>query len=59
MISILKENTKEEKKGDYCEQLDVIEEIRREIVQSSSGRLNDKRFNEIMERIRRVCQRRF
>ncbi|XP_063436691.1 uncharacterized protein LOC134718129 [Mytilus trossulus] len=54
MIYILKENTNKEEKGDYCEQLDVIDEIRREIVQSSSGMLNDKRFQETMERIRRA-----
>ncbi|CAG2195655.1 unnamed protein product [Mytilus edulis] len=48
MIYILKENSNEEKK-EYVKQLDVIDGIRREIVQSSSGVLNDERFKDIME----------
>ncbi|CAC5365748.1 unnamed protein product [Mytilus coruscus] len=54
MIYILKENTNGEEKKDYFEQLDVIDEIRREIVQSSSGILKEERFQEVMERIRKA-----
>ncbi|CAC5389977.1 unnamed protein product [Mytilus coruscus] len=51
MIYILKENTNEEEKKYNFEQLDVIDEIRRQIVQSSSGILNEIQFQDIMERI--------
>ncbi|XP_052063889.1 uncharacterized protein LOC127703837 [Mytilus californianus] len=51
MIYILKENTNEEEKKDYFEQLDVINDIRRGTVQSSSGILNEKQFQDIMQRI--------
>ncbi|CAC5359909.1 unnamed protein product [Mytilus coruscus] len=46
MIYILRRKIEEEGKSDYLEQLDVIDNIRREIAQSSCGVLNDKRFQE-------------
>lgn len=59
MIYILREKTNVEGKKDYIKQLDIIDKIRREIVQSSSGILDDERFKDIMNRIRKVCCRSF
>lgn len=49
MIHILKQRPKEEDKADDAHQLEVVDNIRREIVQSSSGVLNETRFHDIMD----------
>ncbi|CAC5402600.1 unnamed protein product [Mytilus coruscus] len=58
MIYILKrgiqEEGKTEAKKSNIDQLNVIDNIRREIVQSSSGVLKDSRFKDIMYSIRKV-----
>lgn len=54
MIYILRRKTKEEGKQDYVDQLDVIDTIRTEIFQSSSGVLDETKFNEIMKLIRKA-----
>lgn len=59
MINILKENKNKEKMEDYFEQLDVIDEIRREIVQSSNGVLFYAQFKDIMQQIRKVYRKPF
>ncbi|CAG2211277.1 unnamed protein product [Mytilus edulis] len=46
------------RKTDYVEQLDVIDDIRREIVLSSSGVLSTSRFQEILQLIRKVIEKR-
>ncbi|CAC5403771.1 unnamed protein product [Mytilus coruscus] len=51
MIYILKRKTEEEGRKDYVEQLDVIDNIRREIVQSSNGILDERNFQDILNRI--------
>lgn len=56
MINILKIKTEEERKQDYIDQLDAIDKIRREIVQHSSGVLNDIRFQEIVTCIEKVFE---
>ncbi|VDH93034.1 Hypothetical predicted protein, partial [Mytilus galloprovincialis] len=48
MIYILKKRSNSEWNKVYIDQLDVIEHIRREIVQSSSGTLTQERFHDIL-----------
>ncbi|CAC5424765.1 unnamed protein product [Mytilus coruscus] len=52
MIDILKKRAVEKEQSDYIVQLDVINDIQREIVQSCSGVLNETRFHEILKSIR-------
>ncbi|CAC5389986.1 unnamed protein product [Mytilus coruscus] len=54
MIYILKRITKKEEMNEYVDQLCIIDNIRREIVQSSSGVLDEKRFNDIIKSIRKA-----
>ncbi|CAC5408763.1 unnamed protein product [Mytilus coruscus] len=54
MIYILKRITKKEETNEYVDQLCIIDNIRREIVQSSSGVLDEKRFNDIIKSIRKA-----
>lgn len=54
IIYILRRKIEEEGKSDYRDQLDVIDNIRREIVQSSSGVLNDKMFQEKLHLLKKV-----
>lgn len=42
--------------NEWKEQLKVINEIRREIMQSSSGILKGNEFQDVMENISKVCQ---
>lgn len=57
MIFLLKQRPDDEgKKEDDC-QLDVIDSIRREIIQSSSGILNETKFTDIMDRISKVSRK--
>lgn len=56
MIKILKHIIKEDTKADYVAQLDDIYNIQREIVQSSSGRLTETKFQDILKCIRKVLQ---
>ncbi|CAG2211266.1 unnamed protein product [Mytilus edulis] len=49
MIYILIRKKEEEGKKDYVEQLEVINTIRRDIFQSSSGVLNEGKFKEILK----------
>ncbi|CAC5408762.1 unnamed protein product [Mytilus coruscus] len=54
MIYILKRQFEEEGKEDSVDQLEAIDNIRREIVQSSSGILNETRFEDILQSIRKA-----
>lgn len=58
MICILKLTPEDNKtvsdNSEWKKELNVINEIRREIMQSSSGVLEEKRFTEIMETISKV-----
>lgn len=56
MIYILRIRTEEEGETDYSKQLDIINDIRREIVQSSSGVLMENRFQEILKSLGKVCR---
>lgn len=56
MIYILRIKTEEDGNKDYVDQLDIIDNIRREIVFNCSGVLNDKRFKEIQQLIRKVIE---
>lgn len=59
MILLLKQRPEDDgKKEDDC-QLDVIDRISREIIQSSSGILNEIKFKEIMEHITKVWRKHF
>lgn len=57
MIYILKRKIEEEGKKDYTDHLDVIDDIGREIVQHSSGVLNETRFLEILTCIEKVLEK--
>ncbi|CAC5417515.1 unnamed protein product [Mytilus coruscus] len=52
MIHILKQRSKEEEKADDANQLEVVDNIRREIVQSSTGVLDETRFHNILDCLR-------
>lgn len=54
MIYILKKRINYEWNKVYIEQLNDIENIRREIVQSSSGILDQTKFEDIINRISKV-----
>lgn len=54
MIYILKKRTNNEWNKSYIDHLNVIENIRREIVQSSSGVLDQTKFIDIINRISKV-----
>ncbi|CAC5424764.1 unnamed protein product [Mytilus coruscus] len=58
MIYILRRKNEEEGKTDYVDQLEVINTIRREIFQSSSGVLNEYKFQEILKLIKKVFENR-
>lgn len=55
MIHFLKQTSKQQGQEDFVNQLNVINNIRREIVQSSNGVLNNARFQNIQKRMRTVC----
>ncbi|CAC5359910.1 unnamed protein product [Mytilus coruscus] len=54
MLYILKKKFEEEGKRKFVEQIEVIDNIRRNIVQSSSGVLNETRFQDILLGIRKA-----
>ncbi|CAC5400773.1 unnamed protein product [Mytilus coruscus] len=54
MIKILKHIIEEERKTDYVAQLEVIYDIQREIVQSSSGIVTETKFQDILKCIRKA-----
>lgn len=49
MIYILRTKNEKEGQKDYVEQLEVINTIRRDIFQSSSGVINEEKFKEILK----------
>lgn len=55
MIYILKRKALEEGNEDDFSQLDVIYDIQREMVQSSSGMLNEERCHDILKCTKEVC----
>lgn len=58
MIYILKRRFDKESKAEFVDQLEVIDKIRREIVQSSSGLLDEPKFHETLDRMTKVCRKR-
>lgn len=56
MIYLLKWKTTEEKKEQDYNQLVVMDKIRRENFESSSGVVNETRFQEIIEHIKKVSK---
>lgn len=54
MIHILKHISTEEAQADDVHQLEAVENIRREMVQSSTGVLNKTRFLDIMNSLQKV-----
>lgn len=54
MIHILKQISKEEEQTDDALQLEAVENIRREISQSSTGVLNETRFLDILKSLQKV-----
>lgn len=59
MILLLKHRPDNGGQTEDDNQLDVIDSIRKEIVQSGSGTLNAATFDNIMERINKVCRTHF
>ncbi|CAC5416345.1 unnamed protein product [Mytilus coruscus] len=57
MIYILKKRSNYEWNKTYIDQLDVIEKIRRQIVQSTSGTLDQTQFNDILHSISKSSQK--
>lgn len=55
MIKILKRRPGDEEEKTFVRQLDIIHEISKEIVQSSTGVLNETRFRAIFQNISKVC----
>lgn len=54
MIYILRRKAEENSEKDYVDHLDVIDTVRREIFQSSSGVLNKWKFQEILKLVSKV-----
>lgn len=54
MIYILRRKAEENSEKDYVDHLDVIDNVRREIFQSSSGVLNKWKFQEILKLVSKV-----
>lgn len=54
MIIILKLRSNTDLNKDYIDNLDVIEKIRREIIQSSSGILDQTNFHDMIDRMSKV-----
>lgn len=57
MIYILKKRSNGEWTKTYVEQLDAIDMIRREIVESNCGTLDKTTFEDILVRISEVCRK--
>lgn len=57
MIIILKLRSNTDWNKDYIDNLDVIETIRREIIQSSSGILDQTNFHDMIDRMSKVRYR--
>lgn len=55
MIKILKRRPGDQEEENFVRQLNIIYAISKEIVQSSSGVLNETRFREIFHDISKVC----
>lgn len=58
MIYILRRKVEEDGKKDYVDQLDVIDNIRKEIVKSSCGVLDETKFQEKLTLIKKVLKKR-
>lgn len=59
MIHILRERAEDDRQTEDVNQLNDIMNIQKEIVHSSSGVLNDTRFQNILKCIHQVCKTKF